>query len=82
MAPLMRELNERVAQAFEVEVTDAVEVVCECGDIGCFEVVPMTVAEYEALVAEGGAVLAARHRGGRPAQEGRATGGPLHFSRG
>jgi len=61
---LMRELNERAARAY-VEARDEVEVVCECGDVACFEVALMTAAEYEKLVAEGGDVLAPGH-GPRP----------------
>jgi hypothetical protein len=59
---LMRELNERAAHAVQLEPADEVEVVCECGDIACFEVVSITVADYETIVAEGADVLAPGHR--------------------
>ena len=53
---LFRSVNERVkgvAQPFEESFPDLasarIDFVCECGLEGCYEQIPMTLAEYEAV---------------------------------
>jgi hypothetical protein len=58
----MRELNDRSVQTYAGAKTDELQLVCECGDVACFELVHMTLAEYQALVGSGHPVLAAGHR--------------------
>lgn len=48
---LFREINERLEglnEAFST-ITDKIEFVCECAELGCIDRFPMTVAEYEQL---------------------------------
>ena len=51
---LFREVNERVRGLNEAfgEVTNRMELVCECADPGCAERITMTVQQYEELRAE------------------------------
>jgi hypothetical protein len=45
---LFREVNERIEQLGDLAVRDGVlEVLCECGSIGCATTLRVTVAEYE-----------------------------------
>jgi hypothetical protein len=47
---LFREVNERIKDVGEDAET---LLLCECGDLGCSEVVELTPADYEAVRAEG-----------------------------
>jgi hypothetical protein len=51
---LFREVNERLRGLNEAfgEVTNRMELVCECADPGCAERITMTVREYEQLRAD------------------------------
>ena len=51
---LFRELNERLSALDEAfaPTTEAMELVCECGDAGCTERITMTPAQYEQLRAD------------------------------
>jgi hypothetical protein len=48
---LFREVNERINEVGKD--AERLLLLCECGDLGCREVVEMTPAEYEAVRAEG-----------------------------
>jgi hypothetical protein len=52
---VFREVNERLRSANESfrELTDRMDVVCECGDPACVERITLSVAEYEQLRAQG-----------------------------
>jgi hypothetical protein len=53
---LFRKVNERVAEVathfFDFDTLEAIDFICECGRAECAELIPMTVAEYEAIRAE------------------------------
>lgn len=61
---LLVEVNERIREiaAEHTAAGDHWDFLCECGRRGCFEPVSLTLAEYAALRASGGLVLARRHR--------------------
>lgn len=53
---LFREVNERVAELashfFDNDTHEAIDFICECVRAECTELIPMTVAEYEAIRTE------------------------------
>ncbi len=44
---LFREVNERVQEVSEDRATLTTDFVCECGDSGCTETIPLRDEEYE-----------------------------------
>lgn len=59
-AMLFREVNERIADLLEQAWPTAPgDFLCECGRDGCLRRRTLGLGEYRALVARGGAVLAA-----------------------
>ena len=44
---LFREVNERVEDLANTWVLEELQLVCECADIGCVELIPMPLDEYE-----------------------------------
>jgi hypothetical protein len=49
---LFREVNERVQEVSEERATLMTDFVCECGDSGCTETIPLRDAEYEHVRAD------------------------------
>jgi hypothetical protein len=49
---LFREVNERVQEVSEDRATLTTEFVCECGDTGCTETIPLRDEEYEHVRAD------------------------------
>jgi len=49
---LFREVNERVQEVSEDRATLTTDFVCECGDAGCTETVPLRDEEYEHVRAD------------------------------
>jgi hypothetical protein len=49
---LFREVNERVQEVSENRATLTTDFVCECGDAGCTETVPLRDEEYEQVRAD------------------------------
>jgi hypothetical protein len=61
---LLREVNERILEVSTTWAapTEAVGLLCECGDADCVSVVTLSVADYEAIRAtSGGLVLDRAH---------------------
>jgi hypothetical protein len=46
---IFREVNERVNEVSDPEPMQRIDFLCECGDAGCTESIPLTRAEYERL---------------------------------
>jgi hypothetical protein len=58
---LMREVNERAVQRFQLAGDDEIDLVCECGDVACFQTVTVTPSGYLKLCASAGFLLASGH---------------------
>ena len=55
---LIREVNERVAELSDAWIDgEPREFLCECGDEGCIQVIPVTRADYEAAREHSGRYL-------------------------
>ena len=50
---LFREVNERIAEIAGSLSNERVDAVCECGDTSCAEILPITIASYNAVRAHG-----------------------------
>jgi hypothetical protein len=51
---LFREVNERIKQVnADVATADATDFLCECADESCTQAISLTLAEYEAVRADG-----------------------------
>ena len=50
---LFREVNERIKELSLAQFSDWSDVLCECSNRGCTEVIQVTIGEYEALRAAG-----------------------------
>jgi len=58
--PRLREVNDRIRDlARSRPARERREFICECGDLGCTELVAITLAEYDARRNGGGAPLVA-----------------------
>jgi hypothetical protein len=44
---LFREVNERIAELTNLRITDQLQIVCECANRGCQEVIRLSLDEYE-----------------------------------
>jgi hypothetical protein len=53
-------LNERIRELAPSSASASYDFVCECADDHCFEVVPMMVAEFDAVSAKAGRYVVAR----------------------
>ena len=63
----LREVNDTIrALAGRTAAHDSWEFICECDDLGCFELVPLTLVEFDGRrgAAPPRPVLARRHHGG------------------
>jgi hypothetical protein len=58
---LMREVNQRAVERFQVAGDDEIDLVCECEDVACFETITVTPSGYLELCASGGFLLAPGH---------------------
>lgn len=62
---VFREVNECIrALTTTAASTTRREFICECADLACLDVVPLTLAQYDAIRAADRAVLALRHGDG------------------
>lgn len=59
---LMREVNERAVARFQLAGDDEIDLVCECGDVACFETVAVTPSGYQELCAAGRFLLGPGHQ--------------------
>ena len=59
---LMREVNERAVQRFQMAGDDEIDLFCECGDVACFETATLTPSRYRELCASGAFLVAPGHR--------------------
>ena len=59
---LMREVNERAVQRFQLAGHDEIDLFCECGDVACFETATLTPSRYRELCASGAFLVAPGHR--------------------
>jgi hypothetical protein len=59
---LMREVNDRAVQRFQLAGDDEIELFCECGDVACFETATLTPSRYRELCASGTFLVAPAHR--------------------
>jgi hypothetical protein len=50
---LFRDVNERIAESAQRFDADQTQFVCECSDANCTHRIPMTLAEYENVRADG-----------------------------
>jgi hypothetical protein len=59
---LMREVNQRAVQRFQLAGDDEIDLFCECGDVACFETATVTPSCYRELCASGAFLVAPGHR--------------------